>query len=131
VTPDLAITLQARVERGEGLFIVADRTPPGGGDRSVTVPFLGAPAQLPAGPFLLAHLLGCPVFTLFCTREKGRYRVTLEPFAERLDWSRNQREMAITHWAGRYAQAVEAQCRATPFEWFNFFDFWCNHSQAD
>ena len=127
VSPDLAISLQERVDRGEGLFIVADRTPPGGADRSVQAPFLGAPAAFPAGPFLLAHLLRCPVYTLFCVREGGRYRVRLRPFAERLDMARGQRKAAITEWAGRYALALEAQCRATPFEWFNFFDFWCDH----
>jgi len=127
VSPDLAIALQERVDRGEGLFIVADRTPPGGGDRSVEVPFLGAPAAFPVGPFLLAHLLRCPVYTLFCVREGGRYRVRLTPFAERLDLDRPRRKAAVTGWAGRYALALEAQCRATPLEWFNFFDFWCDH----
>ena len=127
VSPDLAITLQERIDRGESLFIVADRTPPGGLDRTVTAPFLGAPAAFPVGPFLLAHLLGCPVHTVFCAWGAGRYRVRLAPFAERLDWTRSQRESAIAQWAGRYALAVEAQCRATPFEWFNFFDFWSDH----
>ena len=127
VSPDLAITLQERIDRGECLFIVADRTPPGGVDRTVTAPFLGAPAAFPVGPFLLAHLLRCPVHTVFCAWEEGRYRVRLAPFAERLDWPRSQRESAIAECAGRYAQAVEAQCRTTPFEWFNFFDFWSDH----
>jgi len=124
VSPDLAIALQARVDRGEYLFIVADRTPPGGADRTVAAPFLGAPAQFPRGPFLLAHLLACPVHTLFCARQGPRYRVALAPFAERLAWTRGQRDAAIAQWAERYAQALEAQCRAHPFEWFNFFDFW-------
>jgi predicted LPLAT superfamily acyltransferase len=79
------------------------------------------------GPFLLAHLLRCPVHTLFCSREGGRYRVHWTPFAERLDWPRGQREAAITQCAQRYGLALEAQCRATPFEWFNFFDFWSDH----
>ena len=127
LTPDLAIALQAKVERGEFLFIVADRTPPGAKDRTVTVPFLGAPAPFPIGPFLLAHLLGCPVYTMFCCREGQRYRIHSEPFAERLDWSRGQRELAIARWAETYAQVLEARCRETPFEWFNFFDFWCVH----
>ena len=126
VSPDLAITLQERVDRGEFIFIVADRTPPGGIDRTAQAPFLGAPAPLPMGPFLLAHLLRCPVYTIFCSRAGTRYRVQLDPFAERLEWSRGEREIAIAQWAGRYAQALEAQCRATPFQWFNFFDFWCD-----
>jgi predicted LPLAT superfamily acyltransferase len=127
MSPELAIRLQEKVDRGEFLFIVADRTPPGGGDRSLPVPFLGAPAAFPKGPLLLAHLLHCPVYTLFCCLEGGRYRVRMAPFAERLDWSRAQRESALRAWAERYAQAVAEQCQATPFEWFNFFDFWSDH----
>jgi predicted LPLAT superfamily acyltransferase len=127
VSPDLAITLQEKVDRGEFIFIVADRTPPGGKDRTVQAPFLGAEAPFPMGPFLLARLLRCPVHTMFCCREGQRYRVRTEPFAERLDWARGERDQALAQWAGRYAQAVEARCRETPFEWFNFFDFWCSH----
>ena len=65
--------------------------------------------------------------TIFCAREGPAHRVALEPFAERLDWTRSRRDEALAEWAGRYAQALEAQCRAHPFEWFNFFDFWCDH----
>ena len=127
VSPDMAITLQEKIDRGEFIFIVADRTPPGGKDRTVQAPFLGAPAAFPLGPFLLAHLLHCPVHTMYCCRDGQRYRIHMEPFAEHLDWSRGQRENAIAQFAGRYAQTLEARCRATPFEWFNFFDFWCPH----
>ena len=124
VSPDMAVALQEKVDRGEFLFIVADRVPPSENGRIVEIPFLGDPAAFPTGPFLLAHLLGCPVHLMFCCREGQRYRIHLEPFAERLDWTRSRREAAIAQWAERYAQALETRCRETPFEWFNFFDFW-------
>ena len=125
VSPDLAIALQEKVDRGESIFIVADRTPPGGKDRTVQAPFLGAPASFPMGPFLLARMLRCPVYTIFCSRDGARYRIDLQPFAERLDWPRDQREQAGVQWAERFAQAMEARCRATPVAWFNFFKVWC------
>jgi predicted LPLAT superfamily acyltransferase len=128
VSPETAITLQQKVDQGEFLFIMADRTPPGGVDRTVEAPFLGAPASFPMGPFLLGRMLGCPLYTLFCYRQGQQYRVSAELFAERLEWPRNQRETAVAHWAERYAQTLEARLRVTPFEWFNFFDFWCSHS---
>ena len=127
VSPDTAIGLQEKVDRGELLFILGDRPPPVAAGRTVSVPFLGAPAPFPMGPFLLARLLDCPVYLIFCCREGDRYRVHLELLAERLVWTRPQRDQAIAAWAQRYAQALEARCRATPFEWFNFFDFWCSH----
>jgi predicted LPLAT superfamily acyltransferase len=124
VSPDTAILLQEKVDRGECLFIVGDRTPPSDSGRKVRAPFLGASAAFPMGPFILAHLLRCPVYLLFCVHDGRRYRVRLTPFAESVVLPRAGRESAIAGWAERYALGLEAQCRETPFEWFNFFDFW-------
>jgi predicted LPLAT superfamily acyltransferase len=124
VTPDTAIRLQQKLDQGECLFIVGDRTPPSETGRTVTVPFLGRPAAFPVGPYILAHLLHCPVHLMFCVHDGTRYRVRVEPFAERIELPRDRREAAIAQWAGRYARSLETQCRATPFQWFNFFDFW-------
>jgi predicted LPLAT superfamily acyltransferase len=124
VTPETAIRLQAKLDQGEWLFIVGDRTPPSETGRTVTVPFLGRPAAFPVGPYILAHLLRCPVHLMTCVQEGGRYRVRLEPFADRIDLPRAGRDAAIARWAERYARSLEAQCRATPYQWFNFFDVW-------
>jgi predicted LPLAT superfamily acyltransferase len=124
ITPATAIDLQERLDRGECLFVVGDRTPPSAAGRSVRAPFLGASAAFPIGPYLLAHLLRCPVYLMFCAHDGARYRVRLEPFAERIELPRSGREAALAQWAGRYARSLETQCRETPFEWFNFFDFW-------
>jgi len=126
VSPDTAIRLQEKLDRGESLFIVGDRTPPSEGGRTVLAPFLGRPAPFPIGPFILAHLLRCPVYLMFCVHDGERYRVRLAPFAQRVELPRAGRETALAGWAERYALGLEAQCRATPFEWFNFFDFWAS-----
>ena len=126
VSPDTAILLQEKVDRGECLFIVGDRTPPSDRGRTVLAPFLGEPAPFPIGPFLLAHLLRCPVHLMFCVHDGQRYRVRLAPFAERIELPRAGREEAIAGWAARYAQSLEAECRDNPFQWFNFFDFWAS-----
>jgi predicted LPLAT superfamily acyltransferase len=88
------------------------------------VPFLGSGAPFPIGPIFLAHLLQCPVYLFFCVQDGQGYRVHMEPFAERLELPRQGREAAIRDWVARYAAAVEARCRETPFQWFNFYDFW-------
>ncbi len=123
-TPATAIRLQQKLDQGECLFIVGDRTPPSETGRMVQAPFLGRPAPFPVGPYILAHLLRCPVHLMFCVHDGARYRVRMEPFAERIELPRAGREAAIAGWAERYAQCLEAQCRATPFQWFNFYDFW-------
>jgi len=72
----------------------------------------------------MAHLLQCPVYLFFCFRDRQGYHVHMEPFADRLDLPRRGREEAIKAWVARYAAALEARCRETPFQWFNFYDFW-------
>ena len=130
IGPDTAILLQERIDRGELLVIVGDRTPPGDGGRVVNASFLGAEAPFAQGPYIIAALLGCPVYLFFCLREGERYRIYLEPFAPRLRLPRSEREQALRQWAQRYAQRLEHYCVQAPHQWFNFYDFWANATVA-
>ena len=121
--PAIMLQLSERLERGEWLAIAGDRVPLHGA-RTVEVDFLGHPAAFPQGPWLLAGLLGCPVNLLFCLKREGRYRITLEPFAERLHWRRDHREQVIGEWAARYAARLGHYCQQAPTQWFNFYPFW-------
>ncbi|MBL8483847.1 MAG: glycosyltransferase family 2 protein [Rhodocyclaceae bacterium] len=122
--PDTAIALRERVDRGELLVIVGDRTPPAQTGRTVQADFLGAPAAFPQGPYILAWLLECPVYLLFCLRGAGGYRICFEHFAERIELPRARRDAALREYAQRYANRLEALCLEAPLQWFNFFDFW-------
>ncbi|HTL99281.1 MAG TPA: glycosyltransferase [Holophagaceae bacterium] len=122
--PGTAMLLEERVSKGEGLFIVGDRPPAAENGRTLSVPFLGREAPLPIGPWLLAHLIQCPVYLFFCVKEGRRYTIRMERLAERITLPRQGRDEALRGWMGRYAQAMEAQCRRTPLQWFNFYDFW-------
>ncbi|MCM8614095.1 glycosyltransferase family 2 protein [Accumulibacter sp.] len=124
--PETAILLREKIDRGELLVIVGDRTPSADNGRVVSVEFLGTPARFPQGPFILAALLECPVYLFVCFREADGHRVHFEPFAERIDLPRGKREAAIATHAQRYADRLVELCRRTPFQWFNFFDFWAN-----
>ncbi len=132
VTLGTAMALEDKVARGESLFLVGDRPPVSENGRTVRVPFLGQEAPFPMGPIFLAHLLQCPVYLFFCVHDGTGYRVHLEPFADRIELPRRGREEALRGWVARYAEAVEAQCRQTPFQWFNFYDFWgATHAEPD
>jgi predicted LPLAT superfamily acyltransferase len=122
--PDTALLLEARIAKGESLFIVGDRPPAAENGRTLDIPFLGREAPFPIGPIFLAHLLKCPVYLFFCVKEGGHYRIHMEPFAERVDLPRKGREVALRGWLERYARALEARCRKAPFQWFNFYNFW-------
>lgn len=124
ITPATVIALREKVERGELLVIVGDRTPAAENGRVCSVDFLGAPADFAEGPFILAHLLECPVYLFFCPREAAGYRICLEPFADRIELPRAQRAEALRAYARRYAARLEALCLHAPYQWFNFYNYW-------
>ena len=95
------------------------------GDKVVPVEFLGRPALLPMGPMVLASMLGAPVILFFGVHLGARrYEVRFEPFADRLAVERSTRTADLTAWAQRFAARLEGVCRAHPYNWFNFYDFW-------
>ena len=124
VGPDTAIALRKRVERGEFIVIVGDRTPASLSSRKSIVSFLGRPAPFPQGPFILAALMKCPVQLLFCLKEEGRFRIVFEPFCEEIKLPRTNRGTALDRLVAQYATRLEHHCVRVPFQWFNFFDFW-------
>ena len=124
IGPDTAVHLKAKVEDGGWVVIAGDRTPVLSQGRISRVPFFGEPAAFSHGPWILAALLACPVYLLSCLPDGTRHVLRLEPFAEEVVLPRATREAALTELTGRYAARLEQQARQTPFQWFNFFDFW-------
>jgi predicted LPLAT superfamily acyltransferase len=127
--PDTAIMLKDKIDQGEWVVIAADRIAIGAQPRTVLVPFLGTPARFPQGPFILAHLLGCPVYMVAAWRSGRRYRVRWDLLAERVSLPRQGRIEAITAHASTYAAWLEPLVSQAPRQWFNFYDFWTAGSQ--
>jgi predicted LPLAT superfamily acyltransferase len=124
VTPATIMALKETVEQGGWVAIAGDRTPVHGGERTSRARFLDHDAAFPQGPYIIAHLLGCPVYLMFCLREGGRHRVYFERFAERIELPRRDKEAALAAYAQRYARRLESYCLRDPLQWYNFFDFW-------
>jgi predicted LPLAT superfamily acyltransferase len=122
-SPAMAMVLADRVAAGEFIAIAGDRVPVHG-DRTGIASFLGRPAPFPAGPYLLASLLECPVWLLACLHHGTGYRVSIERMAERIVLPRATRQQAIDAWVAHYAAWIEARLRESPYDWFNFFPFW-------
>ena len=124
MNPGTMIALKEAIEHGDWVAIAGDRTPVRGDERVSLVPFLGHDAPFPQGPYVLAHLLECPVYLMFCMRQAGGYGLYFEMFAERIILPRRDKHAAITQWAARYAKRLESFCLIDPFQWYNFFDYW-------
>lgn len=122
--PESVLMLKERLAQGEHVAMVADRTSVHHEERSIRSKFLGHPAPFPEGPFVIAHLLSCPVYLLFCLKQRGAYRIFLEKFADPLELPRSNRQDALEQAVDRYARRLEHYCLLAPLQWFNFYDFW-------
>ncbi|WP_455915158.1 glycosyltransferase family 2 protein [Pantoea agglomerans] len=128
IGPETAILLQQKLDAGEWVAIVGDRTAVnrqrGGVRRVIWSSFLGKPAPFPQGPFVLAAALRCPVLLMFALREQGQLKLHCEPFADPLLLPRATRQQALQDAVDRYAARLEHHALIAPLDWFNFFDFW-------
>jgi predicted LPLAT superfamily acyltransferase len=118
-----AMMLAERVAAGELIAIAGDRVPLGG-DRVLRLPFLGSPAPFPGGPYLIASLLGCPVYLLACMHDGAGYRARMDKLAERIVLPRASRTEAMATHAAAFAAWLEDRLSESPFDWFNFYPFW-------
>jgi predicted LPLAT superfamily acyltransferase len=120
---DSMLRVQASLDEGMVLGVLGDRTL--GGDPTLRVPFLGADAEFPLGPMRLAAMLKRPVLFMSGLYLGGnRYAIHFERLADFSTLDRPGRSAAIEAAVTAYAACLERHCRAAPYNWFNFFDFW-------
>ena len=120
---DSILTIHQRLKDGGMVGILADRAV--GQDQYMSLPFMGAPASFPIGPFRLAAMLGQPVYFmtgLYCGGK--RYEVHFELLADFADKAGKSRDTLIHELMTRYVTTLERYCKRAPFNWFNFYDFW-------
>ncbi len=125
----VAMRLSEAVGRGEWVVIMGDRLAVAGGDATAAeVEFLGGAAKFPVGPYVLAAALGCPAYTLFCTRQGKRFSVVFDLFADPVTLPRRDRAAATQAYAAVFAKRLEKIVALDPFQWFNFYDYWLQDS---
>ncbi len=124
VNASTAMLLQDKIDAGEMVIIAADRTPVGATGRVAQASFLGQPASFPQGPFILALLLKCPVFTLFCIKEQDKQVIYFDHFSDAQGVPRKQRTAVIQQYVEKFAERLQHYCAKAPMQWFNFYDFW-------
>lgn len=115
-SPTVGVELVAALRRGEIVAFQLDRVMGGRGDASV--PFFGAPATFPVGPFVTAAAAGAPIVPAFCVLDaNGRYRLHVEPgFMVSRGAEAQGLHTAVT--------TLERYVRAHWDQWFNFYDVW-------
>ena len=114
--PTVFVQLLTALRRGEVVAVQADRAT---GHRSdVLVPFFGAPAPFPLGPFKLAGAAQVPVLPCFCLmRPDQRYEIFVDAA---IVVSRGHEERALQQMVG----VLERYVAMAPDQWCNFYDVW-------
>lgn len=117
------LALRERLDAGGIVGVLADRTPRT--ESTMALPFLGRQAQFPTGPFRLARLMRRPVIFMTGLYQGGnRYDVYFERLADFSDVAEADRAPCVETAMRRYTALMEKYCRVSPYNWFNFFDFW-------
>ena len=106
------------LRRNEIVAIQLDRPLGAGGTRPV--PFFGAPAAFPFGPFVLARVSGAPLIPVFIPRLGTRhYAIRV---CGRFSVARETR--ALDRVMADVVSAFEDSVREFPTQWFQFAPFW-------
>ncbi|MCA8910133.1 MAG: hypothetical protein KDB82_00390 [Planctomycetes bacterium] len=117
-----SIECKDALERGEIVAIHGDRILGSGG---IKVPFLGAEAKFPIGPFVLAASTGAPVVFTFANRLGVRHYALMARGPHYFQFGdRKKRNEDIRKWVQMYSGLLEELLQKYPLQWHNFYPFW-------
>ena len=128
--PGAMLALRRWLDDGGLAGLLADRTLPAhsGRSRTLVLDFLGAAARFSDGPFRLAAMLRRPLYFMAGLYEGGnRYELRFalladfRPDAPTGGLDTDQRVRAAIE---RYVTLLGTLCVESPYNWFNFYDFW-------
>lgn len=118
----LGLSIRDALQAGDWVGFLADRSREG--DRTSRQTFLGASALFPTGPYIIANLFKSPILGVFCRLTEQGYEVHCEVLCNRTDIPRSNRQEAIDALVAKYVERLEHHVRASPYAWFNLYDFW-------
>ena len=118
-----AIAFSQIVEDGGLIAIAGDRIPISGKD-ILKLNFLGADAAFPIGSYILAKALKCPLISMTAAKKGGEYHIKLHTLCNGTDLAGATATQKIREVAVEFSKRLEQECLDTPFQWFNFYQFW-------
>lgn len=123
--PDSLLQVRDAIEAGNAVGMLGDRIMDEGHEKTVQCKLLGDNVTLPAAPVLIAALLKVPVILFFGIYKGGnRYELHFELLTEKTELSRKNRQQDIQGWMQKYANMLEKHMKSSPYNWFNFYDYW-------
>ena len=123
--PDTMLRVKEALDDGCLVALLADRVC--GNEKHMACDFLGERANFPMAPAQLALALKVPVFSFYGIYTGGnRYRIQFNLLAGSADIRRHQRDEWMETLTRKYADELAEKAIESPFNWFNFYDFWMN-----
>ncbi len=124
IGPETAVFLRQGEKNGDITVIAADRVSKEG-DSNLVVTFLDGQVKLPVGPWVIASLLGCPVYALFVCRDTSGYRLVPYKLVDEVVVSdRARRTEILRDYAQQFADVMERTLLKYPEQWYNFYEYW-------
>ena len=121
------LQIKELLQNGEHIAIMGDRMPVGS-DKFQSEDFLGRSANFPIGGYLLAKILGAPLFSLWCYEGREGRELRLQPLPAPLKSRDKARSVAPP--LKCYVRQLELYAKEFPSQWYNFFDFWAQGKNA-
>ncbi len=133
--PGSTLAIRDALDAGHLVGLLGDRYLSAESARSpaVELPFLGVNARFSDGPLRLAMLLKRRVIFMVGLFLGGRrYDVRFETMADFRNPPRDpaEKEALIRQALQDYVARLESLCREAPYNWFNFYDYWCEDKTA-
>jgi predicted LPLAT superfamily acyltransferase len=130
INPGTILLLEEQASAGGLTVIAGDRTSANTRDQVFSIPFLGSPAHFPRGAYVLASLLGVPVYAVFGLRRRDlsvypEYNMYVHLMGSPdQTLSRRERKGIIESYARHFASLLEGYCLRYPHQWYNFYNYW-------
>ncbi len=120
---DALLQMQQAINEGFFVGMLGDRVTEG--ERKTECVLLNDKVNFPSGPMLMASILKVPVVLFYGLYQGGnRYDLHIELLTDGLNIERKNRQQAVQHWTQQYVSRLEQHIIKSPYNWFNFYDFW-------
>ncbi|NOR79282.1 MAG: lipid A biosynthesis acyltransferase [Methyloprofundus sp.] len=130
--PSSLLKVKEATDQGITVGLLGDRLMGTANEKTVTCTLLGEPVQMSSAPVLIAAALDIPIIVFFGVYLGGnRYKVSFELLADKVTLNRKTRQQDIQAYTQKYVDILEKQMLETPYNWFNFYDYWQTDKQDE
>jgi len=124
-SPSGLLKVKEAIDNGITVGLLGDRILGHNTDKTVSCQLLGEPVSISTAPIIMAASLKVPVVVFFgLYLGQNKYKIVFELLDEEIILNRKTRQQDIQFYSQKYVNILEKQIIETPYNWFNFYDYW-------